>query len=656
MKQETHAGGGRSIDGLRQGPVAVGTAGGSAKDDVLAGDLYRRIVERIDDGLIVCDLGGEVLVVNEAISALTGLSRDEWLSSRLDVLGLPETVGRHLLEAGTEGTAFLEAEILTKGKSLVPVLISATRAAYGRREVVYVVVRDARESKRAERAARENEQLVQGVLQSIPVGIHLYRLESDGRLVFMGGNQAADRILGLDHRQFLGKTIEEAFPGLRGTEIPARYREVAETGAPWSGRQVAYEDQKIRGAFEVNAFRVGENRMVAVFADVTDRHQIEERLRHAEKMEIVGQLTGGVVHDFNNQLTAIMGYADLLVLQLDDPELRGFASTILAAAKRSSQLTHQLLSYIRKHASQSVPVQVHSILDEVFTVLEHSADKRIVLAREFKAVPCTTQGDPSLLQNAFLNLAINACDAMPTGGTLTVATDVVAIDASRGGDGLKDLAPGLYILVQVRDTGTGMTPETRQQLFTPFFTTKGKGKGTGLGLASVRASVKLHAGAIAVESEVGNGSAFTVYLPMVEGVAAEDRDRVTAFAGADGVRVLVVDDEEIVRNLVCRMLKRVGHTVICEADGVAAVERYRASWKDLDIVLLDINLPRISGRDAFMAMREINPGLKALMFSGFGLTSDMETLLVPGEVEFLSKPFRQAEMYDRVLSLLRRKS
>lgn len=642
-----------ATDDDRQRPEPDAVSGRRLEEDASTTGLYRKIVERIDDGLLICDLDGAVLVANDAISTLTGLSREEWLAGSLGVLGLPGPVVAHLLGAGAEGTAALEAEIVSKNGSVIPVLVSATSAVYGRREVVYVFVRDMRAAKEAERVAREGAQLVQGVLQSIPMGIHLYRLESAGRLVFMGANAAADRILGVDNRQFVGKTIEEAFPPLVETELPARYREVAKTGTPWSTRHVTYEHGQVRGAFEVHAFRTGENRMAAVFTDVTERHGIEERLRHAEKMDVVGQLTGGVVHDFNNQLTAIMGYADLLVLQLKDPELRGFAATILAAAKRSSQLTHKLLSYIRKHTSQSVPVHVHSILDEVISVLEHSADKRVTLVRAFKADPCTTHGDPSLLQNAFLNLAINACDAMPRGGTLTFATDVVAIDSSSRVDDLSGLALGLYINVQVIDTGTGMTAETVQKLFTPFFTTKANGKGTGLGLASVRATAKLHGGVVSVRSEAGKGSTFSVYLPIVRNVAMEERE-ITTTAIAAGLNVLVVDDEELVRNMVSQMLQRGGHRVVCETDGATAVERYRAEYKNIDLVMLDINLPRVSGRDAYLAMRQINPGVKALLFSGFGLTADLEDLLIPGRLEFLSKPFRQAEMHDRILSLLGR--
>lgn len=617
-----------------------------------ASDLYRKIVERIEDGLLICDLDGAVLVANEAISALTGLSRDAWLSSTLGVLGLSEAVTRHLLTASTEGTAPLEAEILTKAKVQIPVLISSTRAAYGQRDVVYVFLHDSRESKHAERLARESEQLVQEVLQNIPMGIHMYRLTPEGKLIFIGGNRAADRILGVDNRQFIGKTIEEAFPSLKETEVPDRYREVAKTGVPWSTRQVTYEDNKIRGAFEVQAFRTGENRMAAVFADVTERHQLEERLRHAEKMETVGQLTGGLVHDFNNQLTAIMGYADLLVMQLKDEGLRDFASTILAAAKRSSQLTHKLLSYIRKHASQSVPVHVHSILDEVFTVLEHSADKRITLERDFKASPCTTHGDPALLQNAFLNLAINACDAMPKGGTLKIVTDAVAIDATHRGEELQSLAPGHYIVVQFRDTGAGIAPEVREKLFTPFFTTKRKG--TGLGLASVLGTLKIHSGTIVVESEAGKGSVFTVYLPIVDAGGVEELGDPCRASGLPALRVLVVDDEDMVRTLVTQMLQRGGHTVMCENDGASAVERYKQAWREIDLVLLDINMPRVGGKDAFLAMREINPGIRALLFSGFGLAPELEDILVSGKVEFMPKPFRQSEMCARILSVTAR--
>ena len=247
--------------------------------------------------------------------------------------------------------------------------------------------------------------------------------------------------------------------------------------------------------------------------------QLQEQLHQSEKMEAIGQLAGGIAHDFNNQLSGIMGYADILAGKLTDEKFKGHAEAIVRAAKRSADLIQQLLAFARKGKYLSVPVNLHKLISEVAVLLERSIDKRITIQQILKAGPCLATGDPTQLQNVLLNIAINARDAMPEGGTIIFETAVVTLDAQYCAKHPYDITPGRYVQVCVTDNGVGMDDQTQMHIFEPFFTTKQLGRGTGMGLAAVYGTIKNHHGAINVYSEVGHGTTFKVYLPLAESAA-----------------------------------------------------------------------------------------------------------------------------------------
>jgi len=400
---------------------------------------------------------------------------------------------------------------------------------------------------------------------------------------------------------------------------------------------------------------------MVIATDITERRQaeqekegLEEQLHQSQKMEAIGQLAGGIAHDFNNLLTAILGNAQMLKMTLDasSSEL-SMVGQIENASKRAADLTRQLLAFARKERLQSARIDVHDVIRDVVELLTHSIDRRITLKQDLRADLSVVVGDPSQLQNALLNLGVNARDAMPDGGELTFATKTVLLDEDYCRLHPYEIPPGRYLSVSVTDTGVGMDPETRKHIFEPFFTTKGVGKGTGLGLASVYGCVRNHRGSIEVSSEVGRESTFRVLLPAAEG----DEEVVRIARNTKPIRgtgnILLVDDEEVVRNYAASALRDLGYVVTTCADGAEAVRCYRQHHHEIDLVLLDLIMPRMDGREAFRRMKDINPDVRAMLSSGYGDSGTSGGWQAEGILGFLAKPYQIGQLSQMVARHIR---
>jgi len=395
-------------------------------------------------------------------------------------------------------------------------------------------------------------------------------------------------------------------------------------------------------------------RSLGILLDITERRELEERLRHVETMEAMAQLAGGIAHDFNNQLAGITALADLLKDSLEDEQCRGYADMIANLCAQSKELTARLLAFSRKGKYELVAVDLHEAVSEVVSVLKHRLDKRIKLEQRLNADPPTTMGDPTQLRNVLLNLAFNARDAMPDGGQLLFAADTVELDAEFCRNSPHAIRPGRYVRLTVTDTGVGMDTETRKRMFDPFFTTKTGGDGgAGMGLASVYGTIVNHHGAIAVESKLGRGAAVTVYLPLAQYPGQERKREAVKSVGQKGkARILLVDDNKVLRMTTAEMLRNRGYQVTTCKDGAEAVEHYRKSYERIDLVILDMTMPRMGGHDAFVAMREINPQIKAILSTGYSLDDRTQEILDDGVHSLLQKPFRIERLCEALNSAL----
>lgn len=377
-----------------------------------------------------------------------------------------------------------------------------------------------------------------------------------------------------------------------------------------------------------------------------ERLDMSEQLQQSRKMEAIGQLAGGVAHDFNNILTAVLGSAELLRIKTSGQH-SALIENIIQASTRAAGLTRNLLDFSRKGTLQAIPVDLHAILKEVVDLLSHSIDKLIQVSCRFDSENPVIIGDPSKLQNSFLNLGINARDAMPKGGRLAFMTsDVVFETETRVRSGL--LKPGHYIKVSVVDSGVGIAPQDVERIFEPFFTTKAQGKGTGLGLASVYGCVTIHSGEIDLESKLGNGTRFDIYLPSpTYPVRTREDFGVNGLVRGEG-NILVIDDEDIIRKYAMHALSELGYSVTDFSDPDDAIAYFRDHHSEVKLVLLDLMMPKRSGKETLAMLLEIDPQIPVIIASGFSQRQEGD-LLKDGACHFLRKPF-QFEQLSRVVA------
>ncbi|MBD3391412.1 MAG: response regulator [Chitinivibrionales bacterium] len=384
-----------------------------------------------------------------------------------------------------------------------------------------------------------------------------------------------------------------------------------------------------------------------VVIDITERKRLENELYQSEKMKAIGLLAGGIAHDFNNQLTGIISCAELLRSRLShDEELLSLVDMILSASQRSSDLTGQLLAFARKGKHQSVTVDLHVIVGEVIALLKHSRRGETYIAHLPKE-PLYVVGDPTQLQNAILNVALNARDALPEGGEVTIAADMVDLDQAFCDTARYDIAPGAYVRVRISDTGTGIDEAIQDQIFDPFFTTKTVGAGTGMGLAAVDGIVKSHRGTIDITSEVDKGTTVSLFFPRSSGAAAAARDDMFQDS-PPRAHVMIVDDEDVVRAGVSRQLEYLGFTVSAFRNGEEALASYRESFETIDVVMLDMVMPVMSGYETYRALKEVNPSVRAIFASGHAVDPRARDLVDKGDVVFLNKPFDTAMLVQTI--------
>ncbi len=377
------------------------------------------------------------------------------------------------------------------------------------------------------------------------------------------------------------------------------------------------------------------------------RQALEQQLVQSEKLQSIGMLAGGVAHDFNNQLSGILGYADLLRLECgDDPRVREYADRIAAPAHRAADLTAKLLAFARKGQYQLGPVDVHALVHEVVSILQRSISKTIRVRLELSAARTVVTGDATQLQNALLNIALNARDAMPKGGDLTFRTSVAEAQSSDQATVPSESGP--HLVLEVHDTGLGMNEEAKHRAFEPFFTTKAPGEGTGMGLAAVYGTIRSHGGTVRVKSAPDHGTTLIVSLPLAAETAAAIGGRGPQPIERGTGRILVVDDEETVRQMTARMLRMLGYDAVTCESGPKALELFQKQWRELDLVLLDLVLPELDGRAVFEAMRQIDPAARIVLFSGYSATGDARAMLERGALGFLQKPFNAMQLSETV--------
>ncbi len=487
---------------------------------------------------------------------------------------------------------------------------------------------------------------LQNILESI--GDAFMSLDDEWRFTYC--NTQAEKMARHSLAQLQGQSLWEVFPELVGTEVETVYRR-AQREQSRQTLEYYYEPFGIWVELRVYPGRDG----ISVYAqDVSERHRLQEQLQRSQRLEAVGQLTGGMAHDFNNLLTVIMGNAEALSEQLaGDSRLHPLANMISSAADRGAELTRRLLAFARRQPLAPSAVDINQLITGLEELLRRTLGEHIELEWVRSPGLWLAMVDESQLESALLNLAINARDAMPTGGRLTIETANTRLDdvyAHQHGE----LAPGQYVLVAISDTGTGIEPGELQKVFEPFYTTKEKGKGTGLGLSMVFGFVKQSGGHITIYSEPGEGTTVKMYLPRAQATETlhgpVDGDTPVPETGNE--LILLVEDDELVRDYASNILAGAGYRVISAEDGNRALAILRQR-SDIDLLFTDVVMPGgISGRQLADEAQFLHPGLKVVYTSGYTENAIVHHGRLDPGVQLLSKPYRREELLDKLRTVL----
>ncbi len=619
---------------------------------------FRELFDNANDIVYTTDLDGQFTSWNRAGERIIGYTPEEALTLHISAVVAPEHLqrARQMIErklAGEDPTTY-ELEVVTKDGRRVPLEVSTRLLWEGGKPIgVQGISRDVTERKRVEAVLRASEARYRSLIENLEQNILL----KDRHFRWVAVNRAYCQGLGRSEAELLGKDDFEMYPRYLAEKYRADDLVVLTEGRRLEMEEENLADGKLRTVRTVKTpIRDDEGRVTGIliiFWDVTEQRTLEEQLRQAQKMEAIGQLAGGVAHDFNNLLTVILGNVSLQMAGLPpDVPSRELLAAAEQAALRGAELTRQLLGFSRKTTLRPQPTDLNRIASEAVTLLRRTIDPRIRI--EIKTVPdlWAAHADPSQMNQVLMNLCLNARDAMPGGGRLLLETENLALDEEYMRLYLGTRA-GEFVRLRVSDTGHGMPPEVRARIFEPFFTTKGVGKGTGLGLAMVYGIVNQHDGWIDCYSEVGKGTCFEIYLPRSSqdtGATALTSQTPVPCSGTE--TILLVDDEPMIRSLGRAILQKYGYQVLLAEDGVEAVEVYRREMGRIALVILDRTMPRLSGSDALVQLRQIDPEVRVVFSSGY---SADQTGSEAGDVQgYVNKPYQPQELGNTVRSILDR--
>ena len=517
-----------------------------------------------------------------------------------------------------------------------------------------IAERRAQERAAADRRLRQVESRVELMLDSIK-DYAMFVLDAAGRVT--AWHTGARHVFGHSHDDIVGASAAALYD-----LPPDAFAEWLEEARVWgSARREARCRRLDRGEFvgttiirplvEDGGSTPG---FVVVTHDVTDRRNLEERLRQGQKMEAIGQLAGGVAHDFNNLLTAILGYSDWLSLELAGDPRQQQVDEIQRAADRAAELTQQLLAFSRRQMLQSVPLDLNVLVTELLPMFGRLAGNSIVITEDLRSAMPAIMGDRGQIERVLVNLVVNARDAMPSGGLLTIRTSDVWLDDDEATGGAVPRVAGPHVRLEVADTGIGMSAETRERVFEPFFTTKDVGRGTGLGLSTAYGIVQQMGGAIDVESEPGRGTTFRVYFPQASESALVGAARRLAPAGAarGSETVLLVEDEEGVRRYLTHVLESNGYHVVAAANASDALARTEASGGRIDLVISDMIVPGSTGPELLRLLGQARPGLPALFLSGHADAAAARITHAVSADRLLVKPFSSTELLSKIRRIL----
>ncbi|MGB9205537.1 MAG: PAS domain S-box protein [Terriglobales bacterium] len=608
---------------------------------------------------------GRVLACNSTFARMLGYaSREEVLGCQAQQFYFSVEEREQFLKDLQREGSLVNSELRLRRKDGTPIWVFenvvATCDEQGNVTLIEGTMVDDSAHKRTEDAVRESQERLHGIIASAMDAI----ITVDERQQIIVFNKAAEEIFRCSGADVIGKSIDRFVPeGLR--EIHRQHiRDFGQIGvshrsmyAPRAIVAVRSNGEEFPVEASISQIRTStENLYTVILRDISVRKRTEEQLRQAQKMEAVGQLAGGVAHEFNNYLAIIMGYTELLEREtVGNDSLRMSLSEIKDASQKVASLTRQLLAFSRKQVIEPREVDLNSTVWETHKLLRRLIPVTIDLIPKLQDDVGKVKADPAQVQQILINLVLNARDSMPDGGKIFIETEEVDLDPEYASRQL-DVQAGRYVMLSVADTGIGMDKETLSHIFEPFFTTKEEGKGTGLGLSTTYGIVKQSGGHLTVASVPGRGSTFRIYLPKLSDSGAIPKPSKVQSNPPQRQTVLVVEDEGALRKLMTKILERAGFQVVEAKDGEQAVEICKSGAERLDMVVSDLAMPKLNGLQLKEAVSGLRPELKFLLISGYAEDVVEDPAILKKDTNFLEKPFLPDELILKVREVLRGKS
>lgn len=652
---------------LYPSPEGLTVVGQDISDRIRAHEAMTQlaaIVSSSDAAIVGKTLDGTVTTWNAAAEQIFGYEAGEIVGQTIFTIIPPDAheIEHDLLQriARGESVEMVEVDRLRRDgrRVTVAVTMSPIRDPAGRVVGLSSIKRDVTERKRMEAALAAESARSRDLAQALDASQAMVRT-LDGVISYW--STGSTRLYGWTAAEAVGQVVHE----LLQAELPvpmAEIRAALLAHEQWDGEivYVAKDTRRVHVAVQWILRRGdhGEPRsIIEIATDVTARRQAEEQIRQSERMEVVGQLAGGVAHEANNQMTVVLGATDFLLRRTDlAAEAREDVEQVRAAAERTAAITAQLLAFSRRQVLQPQVFDLDEAVQGLDSMLRRAVGERSTLVLDLRATRGRVRADPGQIAQVLLNLALNARDAMPLGGQLTIETSVTRLTETHvlrhPGAGIE---PGDYMVLAVSDTGHGMSPDTMRHIFEPFYTTKAIGKGTGLGLATVYGIVKQSGGYVWAYSEIGKGSTFKVYLPL-ERNAVPVAPAETATARGNGELVLLVEDEPVVRQMAARALQEHGYGVVAASGGTEALSTVERLDGTIHLVVTDVVMPGMDGPELARHLARLKPGIPVLFMSGYTDDDVVRRGLLEAGEPFLQKPFDPETLVERVAELVKAKN